>query len=257
MDAATDFLLKHWHVVGPLALLCLAFLAFYIGPAVVLDARLRRTCRSLGVLTADRTEEPRHLEIDDLSLKHLWSQYCATLHSEKSLDPVSAIETVTGFRTTVPAAAIFSSASVIDGRLHVEFFKHLPGLLTGLGIIGTFGGLIGGLGNANTKNGLDTAALISSVQEAFYVSAGAIVAAMAVTFVEKVLYARLHRLTETLCHQIDSLYYAGAGEEYLARLVHATEQSATHAAQLKDSLVGELRDILERLAAQQIEAAGR
>lgn len=44
-----------------------------------------------------------------------------------------------GIRSTVPAEAIFSPQSLVDARLHVEFFKHLPG------IIGTFYGLINGI----------------------------------------------------------------------------------------------------------------
>ena len=44
----------------------------------------------------------------------------------------------------MPAEMYFNGQSVVDGRLRAEFFKHLPGLLTGIGIIGTFTGLIGG-----------------------------------------------------------------------------------------------------------------
>ena len=34
---------------------------------------------------------------------------------------------------------------MVDAPLRTEFYKHLPGILTGLGIIGTFSGLIIGL----------------------------------------------------------------------------------------------------------------
>jgi hypothetical protein len=130
-------------------------------------------------------------------------------------------------------------------------------LLTGLGIIGTFSGLISGLRNASGGGGLDTQALISSVGDAFIFSAGAIIAAMLVTFLEKWRYARLLHVTDQLCRAIDRLYSAGVGEEYLRRLVAASEQAVTNSQQLKDSLVGELGNILERLAEKQIEAAGR
>ena len=99
--------------------------------------------------------------------------------------------------------------------------------------------------------------LIGAVKEAFYVSAGAIVLAMAVTFVEKVIVSGLHRAVEQLCQEIDALFSSGAGEEYLSRLVRASEESAAQARILKDALVGELSAILERLNQQQIEAASR
>ena len=64
-------------------------------------------------------------------------------------------------------------------------------------------------------------------------------------------------VTDQLCRAIDRLYSAGVGEEYLRRLVAASEQAVTNSQQLKDSLVGELGNILERLSEKQIEAAGR
>ena len=45
----------------------------------------------------------------------------------------------------MPAETVFSPQSLVDARLNVEFFKHLPGILTGIGIIGTFYGLINGI----------------------------------------------------------------------------------------------------------------
>jgi len=72
---------------------------------------------------------------------------------------------------------------MVDSRLSTEFFKHLPGLFTGIGIIGTFSGLITGLQafkvseNATVvRNSLEK--LMQGVYEAFLVSAVAISAAM-------------------------------------------------------------------------------
>ena len=41
-------------------------------------------------------------------------------------------------RATATAEAFFNAQYVVDGRLRTEFFKHLPGIFTGIGIIGTF-----------------------------------------------------------------------------------------------------------------------
>lgn len=257
MSQLIDNAAFQWITAGSLTVLCLGFACFYLLPALRLATRLRAIRPKLNGLRNSRGTDPRTVEIKDPLLSHLWREYCDTLHPETAVDPRNGMAKTVRFRSTLPANVIFNASSIVDGRLRVEFFKHLPGLLTGIGIIGTFLGLIHGLGAATANGGLETKPLIESVKEAFYISAGAIIAAMVVTFFEKLIVSWLHRLTDDICRMIDSQFASGAGEEYLARLVAATEQSATHSAQLKDSLVGELRDILERLADRQIEASGR
>jgi len=244
------------------ALLIAAFGAFIFGFVMSwhrLSGQLTRLSRQVRDLKDARRVDPRQIEISDRRLRHLWLQYCDTLHLPRSaLNPVTGVAESGDHRATMPAEAIFNSQSVFEGRIHSEFFKHLPGLLTGLGIIGTFVGLINGLGEANRGDGtLDTALLVGAVKEAFYVSAMAIALAMVVTFVEKLIVANLQRAVEQLCQDIDALYSCGAGEEYLSRLVHASEESASQARILKDALVGELSSILERLTQQQIDASSR
>jgi hypothetical protein len=253
-----DTIQKYWHlfVLGAVGtLLVLRFFRIYVGRSITLSRTLRQFIRSLEPLN-NNGANPRDIDVSDHDLHHLWGQYCETLHAEKIVDE-NGLERTNEYRATLPSNAIFYSGSVVDACLSVEFFKHLPGLLTGLGIIGTFLGLIFGLRNASVGGGLDTQVLISSVAEAFYFSAGAIIVAMVVTFFEKWRYAHLLRLTDEVCRTIDRLYSAGVGEEYLRRLVSASEQAVTNSQQLKDSLVGELGNILERLSEKQIEVAGR
>jgi hypothetical protein len=94
-----------------------------------------------------------------------------------------------------------------------------------------------------------------SVGEAFLISASAIFAAMVVTFLEKLLLASLYRRTEEIAHAIDACFEAGAGEEYLSRLVKASEESASQSKILKDALVKELGDLLRELTTAQITAS--
>jgi methyl-accepting chemotaxis protein len=86
------------------------------------------------------------------------------------------------------------------------------------------------------------------------VSAAAIFLAMLATLVEKLVISRLYRLTERLCAQVDGLFESGAGEEYLARLVAASETSATQAQHIKDALVTDLKAILTDLTERQLAA---
>lgn len=240
-----------------LVLLALGFVAWFIAPSLRLRWKLGRLKRQLRGLQQPGRTDPRGIVIKDRRLAHLWLQYCGTLHLPRgSLNPRTGVPELAAHRSTVAAEAIFNSQSVFEDRIHTEFFKHLPGLLTGLGIIGTFVGLINGLGQATGRSGtLDTLLLIGSVKEAFYVSAAAIALAMIVTFLEKFFVAGLHRTVEQLCHDIDAQFSPGVGEEYLSRLVHASEESAAQARILKDALVGDLTTILERLTQRQIASA--
>ena len=86
-------------------------------------------------------------------------------------------------RSTLPAETFFNGQTVVDARLRTEFFKHLPGIYTGIGIIGTFTGLIEGLRqfqvseNAATVRG-SLESLMHAVGQAFLISASAIAAAI-------------------------------------------------------------------------------
>ena len=242
-------------IVVLLAVLAVAFVAVFLVGAVALQRRLGDLRRQIQGLKKQRLADPIGLKITDVSLAHLWAQYCESIHRPSgATDPRTGIAKPNAFRSTVPAEVVFNSESVVDGSLKTEFFKHLPGLLTGLGIIGTFWGLITGLGEFDGK---DMTKLIGHVEGAFYVSAFAIGLAVVVTFLEKIIITWLHRTVEHLCQDIDTLYASAAGEEYLARLVHASEESASQARILKDALVGDLSTILERLTQQQIAAAAQ
>jgi hypothetical protein len=189
-------------------------------------------------------------------LKHLWEEYADTLHELRKAG--AGAVALTEVRATMPAEAYFTREVLVDGRLFDDFTRHLPGVLTGLGIIGTFAGLLDGLQQFNpgkieeAVKGLDP--LLRGVQHAFLASSVAIGCAMFVVFTSRLVLAYFYRLVEQLTHAIDSLYATGAGEEYLARLVKSSEQSAASTAQLKDALVEDLNKMMTNLVDRQIAA---
>lgn len=241
---------------GLLVLLVLGFLALFLVPGVIHWFRLRAI---LGGLQAFKGPTPpgeiKKLFARDKRLAHLWSEYQDTLHIQR--DERDGQMKIVAVRSTVPAESYFSGQYLVDSRLRTEFFKHLPGIFTGLGIIGTFTGLIEGLRRFQVSENAVTVrasleSLMHAVGEAFLISAAAIAAAMLVTFVEKLILAGLYRKAEEIAHAIDAQFDAGAGEEYLARLVTASEASASQSKILKDALVKELGDILRELTASQL-----
>jgi hypothetical protein len=250
----------HWGVGSLLAVAGVSFLIFCLIPAVSVGRRIRSAERSLSEIKLKGTVT----DIDGLRvevmqsdrLRHCWDEYRDTLHPQKRLTAQGAMEVVR-WRATSMAGNFFTERVLVDTPLRADFFKHLPGILTGLGIIGTFTGLILGLQRfrvADDPNVVRTAleSLIGSVGGAFIVSGIAIALAMLVTTIEKFVVSRRYADVERLCGLIDSLFDAGAGEEYLQRLVEAAETSATQAMQMKESLVTDLKQVLTELANQQM-----
>lgn len=192
------------------------------------------------------------------TLGHLWREYSKTLHSQ-TRDNEYGQSQIVRWRATALAETFFTEQAIVDSRLKTEFYKHVPGVLTGVGIIGTFFGLIKGLISFDvsldpTKAQEQLRNLVNSVGHAFFVSAAAIGLAMLFTWIEKSVVTSRCRQVEELRELIDSLFRGGAGEEYLERLVHSSENAATQSAQIKDALVADLKEILTTLATQQMEA---
>lgn len=252
----------HWVVGGLLAAALLDFGRHFFLPSLRAGKEIAQAIERLSalkqagpVLDLDQVREEAMVSP---ALRHCWDEFRDTLHGQKQANAMGAMEVVR-WRATTLANGFFTEQSLIDAPLRTEFFKHLPGILTGLGIIGTFSGLILGLqGFAVTddaqvvRNSLET--LIRSVGSAFVLSGAAIALAMAVTFVEKWVINKRYTQLEGLCGLIDSLFDAGAGEEYLQRLVEASETAATQAMQMKESLVTDLKQVLTELTQQQINA---
>jgi hypothetical protein len=241
-----------------IALLLVGFIALFLMPGVIHWFRLGRIQRALSMFKAPTPPaELKKLFSPDRRLAHLWGEYQDTLHVQR--EESDGRMDIVAVRSTIPASAYFSAEYLVDSRLRTEFFKHLPGIFTGVGIIGTFTGLIEGLRRFQVSENAATVrasleSLMHSVGEAFLISAAAIGAAMLVTVIEKMMLAGLYRKAEEIAHAIDAQFNSGAGEEYLARLVTASEASATQSKILKDALVKELGDILRELTAAQLAA---
>ena len=176
----------------------------------------------------------------------MWREYDETLFDQERFDSHEKAYVFERKRSTVPAEMFFSNQTVVDTFVGAEFFKHVPGILTGIGIIGTFFGILHGLDAFNVSADASQVrdslkALLGSVSEAFAVSAGAIACAMVITLLEKWLLASHYKKSEELVVEIDKLYKAGAGEEMLQDLVQSSADSVANGRVLKDALVSDLK----------------
>jgi hypothetical protein len=193
-------------------------------------------------------------------LQHAWRQYEETLHQPTQINTETGEIVPSEARSTVPSEMFFPASTVVDTQVRAEFFKHLPGIFTGIGIIGTFAGLIVGLLQFNITDDPRAAtaslnALLSAVAFAFIGSLFSIIFAMAATFLEKYKLNLLYAKVELLQKILDESYRAGVGEEYLSRLVSSSEENSSQTRILKDALVSDLKQILTDLSDKQISAA--
>jgi hypothetical protein len=269
MDFINDENLKaYWHlmVLGSLIFGLLVFFIFkFLIPSKRLKGNLDQAIQAIKKLKGTKGKD-QLINIALIGseimatekLNHCWSEFAETLHPQTAPDDMGQ-ERVVRWRSTVPAEVFFNVETLIAVELRTEYFKHQPGILTGIGIIGTFAGLLNGLSTFSVSSDPETVRLsldklIHGVVEAFFVSASAITLAMITTFLEKLIITRRIKQLEDLCQLLDSLFEGGAGEEYLARLVKSGESSATQTAQLKDALVSDLKEMLAEMTRQQTEA---
>jgi len=241
------------------AALTLIFLIGYLVKGFIVGNQLRKTINGIKAIKGNGgIPDPNEIGkiFSSEPLKHLWDEYADTLHTVVTAS--SGGVQLTEVRATIPAEAMFTRDVLVDSRLFDDFTKHLPGVLTGLGIIGTFAGLLTGLENFHPSStqtaGSELDKLLLGVQHAFIASGFAIGSAMLVVFVSKLVLAVFYGWVEQLTHLVDSLYRMGAGEEYLSRLVKASEGNESHIATLKDALVEDLKTILTNISDRQIEA---
>lgn len=244
--------------------LLFSFFVFFYAPSYKWKQEFEKVIRSLNSFKeykgqADIPQRVLNETMTAAPLNHLWSEYCETLHDQT--DFIDGEEQISQVRATLPSEVFFSTQTLVDTPLRTEFFKHLPGIFTGIGIIGTFNGLISGLHAFHLADNDPVALkqslsnLLTGVSHAFIFSASAIGIAMVIILLEKIAITRRYKQVEEICQLIDSFFDAGAGEEYLASIVKSSERSATATAHLRDGLVTDLKELLTNLSEQQIQAA--
>ena len=243
-------------VIGLVSFAVICFFLFYVIRVFRIIFGLRRYTQSIITIKENQPESQlEHLKrlFQQPELKHAWSEFEDSLHPQRELE--NGEEKIVRFRATAPSASFFSEQQLVDIPLNTEFFKHLPGILTGVGIIGTFYGLMIGLSHFDPSTPEQVTSsvnnLLHDVLYAFLGSAIAIFASILVTWLEKLSIAKCYKYLEKFTAALDSLYDSGVGEEYLASLVKSSDESATQARHLKESLVTDLRDMLLQLAESQ------
>jgi hypothetical protein len=251
---------------GPLFLfllvmaLTLGFFLFYLVKGCQIGVPLWRAVAAIRTLRRpNNPPDPAEvaMSLSGQSLTQLWNDYAATLHVLHSTvrKTSSSALILSEFRSTAPAATVFTREALVDGRLFDDFTRHLPSLLIGLGIVGALASLLGGMAAWSPLDpGTGLSPWMAGVEHALIAATSGIACAMLVLFFGKLMLACFHRLAGQLNHAIDGLYASGVREDYLARLVDASQANTVQVAQLREALVVDLPATLGKLAQQQVSS---
>ncbi len=171
----------------------------------------------------------------DEHLSELWSEYQQALELLQQLE-MSGQTAAGQWQAASPAEYLFTEQALVDSPLRSHFYKHIPGILTGVGIIGTFSGLIAALVGFDVSDPSrvqsELSQLVQTVGHAFLVSALAITLAMVFTWVEKSMLTNRYRQVEQLQQNLDHLFQPHEGAQHLERLTLATEMQVALTSQL-------------------------
>jgi hypothetical protein len=108
-------------------------LAFFFFPSFFVSARLSKVIKKVEALNGKPNGNLEELFHQTGVLEHLWREYSDTLHKQIEPAPRTGQQRVVRLRSTVPAEMYFRSEIIVDTPLRTDFFKHLPGIFTGVG----------------------------------------------------------------------------------------------------------------------------
>ena len=205
-------------------ILTIIILAFLFGCWVVqlTVASWRKTGRYLNLLTQNDNQSRLALS-SDLPLFRDLQHHLISIQSRDGHEKVL-------LRRTVDASEVFRNSVLAPNFTTSPLFRAMPGILTGLGVLGTFVGLQMGIGGLDLKDltNLEKSIipLIQGCAIAFSTSVWGVLSSLVFSFVEKVLGEIAIRRVRQLQHRVDELiprYVPEEAMDELARTSRGTE----------------------------------
>jgi uncharacterized protein YoxC len=176
----------------------LVLFVYAIGGAVWLLVRTYTIRNSMaGMLERIGSDSSVGEGIDGTPLANAWRQYKRTF--------VKSFE-----KTEEEATQFFNERAVIGGYLNLRYWKAVPNILIGIGILGTFVGLTYGISSFETDS-VDTVRasieeLLSGMSTAFVSSIVGMALSIVFNVFEKFRFGQLHHDIQQLCSELDSRY---------------------------------------------------
>lgn len=205
----------------------------------------------LGEADPDRLIEQRR----DLLKNSRRREYEGNLWSEFN---ESLVESSDGTRlyNTIDAGVFFNTDTLARGISENRLIAALPGILTAVGLLGTFLGLQFGLGSLQFEfDSMEDAhksiePLIGGAAVAFSTSVWGIVASVAFNMLEKALENHLQKRIWDLQNRIDGLFPRAIAEQALLEIQHHEKES-------EDTLKGLAEQIGDRMQLAMVDFSAR
>ena len=179
-----------------------------------------------------------------------WTEFVETLvlPEPASGDPI---------RNTGEVSWYLNDTSIIAPKIPFGFYRSVPNLLTGLGILGTFLGLAGGVGSASS--GLSSGApgeITASLQQlldgaalAFLTSIFGIAGSILFVLIERSTSRRLHRALDSWVEAIQSRLERVTSESVALKQLEQGRQTAEQLRRFNTDLIFALEQALEEKVA--------
>lgn len=137
------------------------------------------------------------------SLSRAWARYQQTFIESQN-------------KTEEEAGSYFTELAVVGGTLNLRYWKAVPNLLVGIGILGTFVGLTVGISGFETES-VDSVrtsieGLLSGMATAFVSSIVGMALSLAFNIFEKRRFGRLNQALTRLCGELDARYLMGESD---------------------------------------------
>lgn len=180
--------------------------------------------------------------LKDQVLSHQWREFeeCVVLDQKNDFEE---------YRNTIAASEFFNFDDVVNTsntwifNIKFNFFNVVPNLLTGLGILGTFVGIIQGLSKstADSNSPLDIDMFIEGLHTSFGTSICGLLLATIFTFYEKLKMDRAEHFVNELAQEVDRLFKRKVEQEYLNDIHRSLEEQnasiKTLASQIGEQIV--------------------
>ena len=250
------------------------YCAGIVALALSVAGKLAWDARSLGSMLRNVSDELRALDGKD-GLAGAFEQYNSRIETAFGLPWTEFVETLVlpapgsgdPIRNTGEVSRYLNDATLIFPRISFGFYQSVPNLLTGLGILGTFVGLAGGVGAASSglsssNPGEITASLqqlLDGASLAFLTSIFGILCSILFVPVERFTSRRLHlavdRWVESIESRLERVTPEGVALQQLEQARRATTQLERFNTELifslekalDEKIAGRLTPHLERL----------
>lgn len=177
----------------------------------------------------------------------IWKKFERTLFKSKA----------EGVLMTQDPEAFYNDRTLLE-NLPLDLFRAMPGIFTGLGLLGTFAGITVGisgidLGNVETmKSGIEV--LLSGTKTAFLTSVVGLILALGYNLLDNWIYRPYTKKLATLIDQLNTLFPSKSLEEFLSNQAEQAEEQTDAMREMNGELVGRLEDMFVKLS-QSIDVA--